>query len=241
MHDLSERKRRTRAARLPAVLFGLLFLAVVFAGAKRLFGPDAAWAGLIVGSIYPLHLAISRQARYYSAEVALTTACAVSLWLFVKDCKWKHVYLAAVAFTLLFHTHLQSFSAAGLVWLLVAPLIVHRHEGGARKLFAFTVLVAAGTLPWITATEFYRQQGRIPRAWPLLNLPGDFWRYPPIQTSSAIGGITIALLTAWVSLMKPRVSQRLTAPSSSMQFFMLILIDPASTTTSSPATWRRSS
>jgi hypothetical protein len=120
-HDLGERKRRTRAARLPAVLFGLLFLAVLFAGGRRLYGPDAAWAGLIVGSIYPHHLAISRQARYYSAEVALTTACAVSLWLFVKDCKWKHVYLAAAAFILLFHTHLLSFCAAGLVLLLVAP------------------------------------------------------------------------------------------------------------------------
>src|SRR6185312_2437432 len=123
-HDLGERKRRTRAARLPSVLFGVLFLAVVFAGGRWLYGADAAWAGLVVGSIYPYHLTISRQARYYSAEVALTTACAVSLWFFVKDCKWKHVYLAAVAFILLFHTHLLSFFAAGLVCLLVAPLIV---------------------------------------------------------------------------------------------------------------------
>jgi hypothetical protein len=215
-HDLSERKRRTRAARLPAVLFGLLFLAVVFAGGRRLYGPDAAWAGLIVGSIYPYHLAISRQARYYSAEVALTTACAVSLWLFVKDCKWKHVYLAAATFILLFHTHLLSFFAAGLVWLLVGPLIVRRHEGGVRKLVAFTVLVAAGTLPWIMETGFYGQQGRIPRAWPLLNLPGDFWRYPPVQALSAIVGIIIALLTAWVALMKPRISQRLAAPAEQL-------------------------
>lgn len=222
-HDLHERKRRTRAARLPSILFGLLFLAVVFVGAKRLFGPDAAWAGLIVGSIYPHHLAISRQARYYSAEVALTTACAVSVWLFVKDCKWKHVYLAAVAFTLLFHTHLLSFFAAGLVLLLVAPLIVRRHEGGVRKLMAFTVLVAAGTLPWIIATGFYGQQGRIPRAWPLLNLPDDLWRYPPVQAFSAIAGIIIALLTAWVALMKPRVSQRLAAPAKQLGPVLLFL------------------
>jgi hypothetical protein len=222
-HDLTERKRRTRAARLPAVLFGLLFLAVVFAGGRRLYGPDAAWAGLLVGSIYPYHFAISHQARYYSAEVALTTACAVSLWVFVKDCKWKHVYLAAVAFTLLFHTHLLSFFAAGLVWLLVAPLIVRQHEGGVRKLVAFTVLVAAGTLPWIIATEFYRQQGRIPRAWPLFNLPGDFWRYPPVQPFSAIAGIIIALLTAWVVLMKPRISQRLAAPAKQLGPVLLFL------------------
>jgi hypothetical protein len=222
-HDLNERKRRTRAARLPEVLFGLLFLAVVFVGGRLLYGPDAAWAGLVVGSIYPYHITICRQARYYSAEVTLTTACAISLWLFAKDCKWKHVYLAAAAFILLFYTHLLSFCAAGLVLLLVAPLIVHRHEAGVRKLVAFTVLVTAGTLPWIIATGFYRQQGRIPRAWPLLNVPGDFWKYPPVHASSAVAGILIALVAAWLALTKPRVSQRLTAPAKQLGLVLLFL------------------
>jgi hypothetical protein len=222
-HDLNEWKRRTRAARLPAVLFGVLFLAVVFAGGKILYGTDAAWAGLLVGSIYPYHIAISRQARYYSAEVALTTACAVSLWLLVKDCKWKHVYLAAVSFILLFHTHLLSFCAAGLVWLVVAPVIVRRHVAGIRKLIAFGLLVAAGTLPWIIATGFYRQQGRIPRAWPLLNFPDDLWRYPPVHASSAVAGIIISLLTAWVVMIKPRLSQRLAAPARKLAPALLFL------------------
>jgi hypothetical protein len=143
-HDLNEWKRRTRAARLPAVLFGVLFLAVVFAGGRIFYGPDAAWAGLLVGSVYPYHIAISRQARYYSAEVALTTACAVSLWLLVKDCKWKHVYLTAAAFVLLFHTHLLSFSAASLVCLLVAPVIVRRNAAVDHR---NRVLPAAGSHP----------------------------------------------------------------------------------------------
>ncbi len=208
-HDLTERKRRTRAARLPGVLFGVLFLAVIFAGGRILFGPDAAWAGLLVGSVYPYHIAISRQARYYSAEVALTTACAVSLWLLVKECKWKHVFLTATAFVLLFHTHLQSFSAAGLVCLLAAPVIVHRHLDGVRKLCTFAALVAAGTLPWIIATGFYRQQERIPRAWTLLNLPGDFLRYPPVQISSATTGVVLAVLTVCLVLIKPGFSLRL--------------------------------
>jgi hypothetical protein len=222
-HDLSERKRRTRAARLPAIVFGVLFLAVVFAGGRMLYGPDAAWAGLLVGSIYPYHITISRQARYYSAEVALTTACAVSLWLFVRDGRWTNVYLTAAAYTLLFHTHVLSFCAACLVWLLFAPWIVRQHKAGGRKLFVFTLLLAAGTVPWIIATGFYRQQGRIPRAWPLLNLPGDFWRYPPVQASSAVVGILIALLAAWVVLMKPPVSQRLTAPAKQLGPVLLFL------------------
>ena len=220
-HDLNEWKRRTRAARLPAVLFGVLFLAVVFAGGRLLYGPDAAWAGLLVGSVYPYHIAISRQARYYSAEVALTTACAVSLWLLMKECKWKHVYLTAAAFVLLFHTHLQSFSAAALVCILVAPMIIRRHPAGLRKLTTFVALVAAGTVPWIIATGFYRQQERIPRAWTLLNLPSDFWRYPPVRLSSAITGIIIAFLTGFVILIKPRFS--LSFASSTKQFAPVLL------------------
>ncbi|WP_348268051.1 hypothetical protein P8936_02085 [Edaphobacter paludis] len=222
-HDLSERMRRTEAARLPAVLFGVLFLGVAFVGGRLLYGADAAWAGLIVGSIYPYHLAISRQARYYSAEVALTTACVVSLWLFVKNGKWKHVYLTAFAFVLLFYTHLLSFFAAGLFCLLLTPLIARRHEAGVRKLLIFTGLVAAGTLPWFIATGFYRQQGHIPRAWPLLNLPGDFWRYPPVHVFSAVVGILIALLTAWIALMKPRASERVSAPARQLGPVLLFL------------------
>ena len=42
-HDLGERKRRTRAARLPAIVFGLLFLGVVFVGGKKIYGLDAAF------------------------------------------------------------------------------------------------------------------------------------------------------------------------------------------------------
>jgi hypothetical protein len=222
-HDLTERKRRTRAARLPAVLFGILFLAIVFVGARMLYGLDAAWAGLLVGSIYPYHIAISRQARYYSAEVALTTACAVSLFLFVKHCRWKHVYLSAVAFILLFHTHLLSFSTACVVCLLFVPFIVLRHEGGWRKLCVFAVLLTAGTVPWVIATGLHRQQVRIPRAWPLLDLPGDFWRYPPVLAPTAIAGVIVALLTAWIVLMKHRAPQRLIAPARQLAPVLLFL------------------
>ena len=223
-HDLGERKRRTRAARLPAIVFGLLFLGVVFVGGKKIYGLDAAWAGLLVGSIYPYHLIISRQARYYSAEVALTTACAVSLWLWIKDRGWKNVYLSAIAFTLLFHTHLLSFCAACFVWLLFAPFIASRSKAGIRKLVVFIALVAAGTLPWVIATGFYRHQGRIPRAWPLLKLPDDFWRYPPVLTSSAVAGIIIVLFTAWVALMKPRISQRLAMPTEKLGPVLLFFV-----------------
>ena len=90
-HDLSERKRRTRAARLPSAIFGSIFLLIAFVGGIVFYGRDAAWAALIVGSIYPWHVDLSRQARYYSLQVALTTVCCVVLWLLLTRCRWKHV------------------------------------------------------------------------------------------------------------------------------------------------------
>jgi hypothetical protein len=68
-HSLEEQKRRTRAARLPSVLFAAMFLVILFLGGNVLWGAEAGWAALMVGAIYPYHLVLSTQARYYSAEV----------------------------------------------------------------------------------------------------------------------------------------------------------------------------
>ena len=223
-HNLDERKRRTRVARLPAVLFGLLFLGTVYAGGRLLYGRDAAWTALAIGAIYPYHISLSRQARYYSAQVTLTTACALSFWMLAKDCRWKHVYVAALTFTLLFYTHLLSFGAAGLVWLLLLPIIIRRHEDAVRKMVVFVLLVAGGTLPWVFASGFYLQQAHIPQAWPLLNLPGDLWRFPPVRAPSAVVGILIAMLTAWVASGKSRLPERVMAPIKRLGPIFLFLI-----------------
>ena len=47
-HNLAEQKRLSRAARLPAVLFAVVFLLLVFLGGFALYGRDAAWTGLIL-------------------------------------------------------------------------------------------------------------------------------------------------------------------------------------------------
>src|SRR5690349_10929876 len=111
-HGMSEWKRRTRAARLPGVLFGACFLLVLFFGARLMYGHDAGWAALILGAIHPWHFTLSREARYYSAQITLTTACAVLLWLMLKRCTWKSTFAAAIAYILLFYTHLLGFCTA---------------------------------------------------------------------------------------------------------------------------------
>src|SRR4051794_4760233 len=192
-HDLAEQKRRTRAARIPAVLFGGIFLLVVFIGGNVLYGREAGWAALEVGTIYPSHLSVSDQARYYSAQVTLTTACCVLLWLVIKDGKWKHIFLAAVAYVLLFHTHLLSFSTGVVMGALSMPVIMCRHKDWFNKMAAFAAIVVAGTLPWIIVTGFYSHQSRIPRAWPLLQIPSDLLRYQPFNVRYGLGGLLLLL------------------------------------------------
>jgi len=180
-HDLADLKRRTRAGRLPAVFFAGMFLVAAFVGGTILYGRDAGWAALIVGAIHSHHLHLSDQARYYSAQVTLTTASCVLLWLVIKECGWKHIFVAALAFVLLFYTHLLSFFTAAATAALSLPFIMLRHTDWFKKMAVFTSLIAIGTLPWIIVTGFYRHQGRIPRAWGLLQFPSDLLRYPPVN------------------------------------------------------------
>jgi hypothetical protein len=223
-HDLEDRKRRTRAARVPGILFGVAFLALVFMGGTTLYGRDAGWAGLLVATIHPWHWNLSRQARYYSAEITLTTACSLVLWLMFKSGKWMHFVLGGVAFVLLFHTHLLSFFTAFVVLLLVAPIIIRKHPSGVRKLATFVAIVAAGTLPWIFITGFYKQQGRIPRGWPLLHLPADLVTFPPAKTANLIIGLTFALLLSWLVLTKAQVPQRLKTPLLDSSSALILLV-----------------
>jgi hypothetical protein len=209
-HDLVEQKRRTRAARLPAVLFAALFLVVVFLGGQVLYGRGAGWAALTVGAIYPYHQQISNQARYYSAQVTLTTACCVLLWLVIKECRYRHIALAGVSFVLLFHTHLLSFLTAAVMAGISLPIIIHRHRDWLRKLSLFGLVLAAGILPWVIATRFWEHSGRIPRAWPLLRIPGDLLIYPPFRLWNAVPGIMILFVMFLVLLNRDRISASVT-------------------------------
>lgn len=222
-HDLQEQKRRTKAARLPAVLFGALFLVVVFAGGKMIYGHEAGWAALIVGAIHPYHLQISNQARYYSAQVTLTTACCVLLWLVIERCKWKHVCIAAALFVLLFHTHLLSFFTATVMAALSMPVIIHRHKDWLSKMFVFGVIVGAGTLPWIIVTGFYQHQSRIPRAWQLLDMPSDLLRYPPLNFWYAAPGLIILMLVIAASRSR-RVFEDSSASTRRLRPIVLYLV-----------------
>lgn len=207
-YDLVERKRRTRAARLPAVAFGMIFLLLVFVGGLIVYGRDAAWAAVITGAVHPYSIEICRQARYYSAQVALTTACCVSLWLVFKKCRWRDIVFAALSFILLFHTHLLGFATGAAVCVLAMPFILRRHSGAIWKLAAFAAIVMTGTLPWLIVTGFLSHQAHIPRAWPYLKLPRDFFVYPPFNQTGTVLTVVLVLLFSGFLIFRHRLPKR---------------------------------
>lgn len=212
-HDLAARKKETIAARIPAVLFGVLFVFVAFVAPKALYGEHAAWAGLFLSAVHPWAIHISRQARYYSAEVLLTTVCCALAWLMLRRGRWGDFIGAGLAFGLLFHTHLQSFFAGGLVVLLTAPAILRLHDRAVAKLAIFGAIVSLAAVPWLWATHFWAQESQLPRAWPLLHFPGDLLRYPPVAFSSILVGAALLVAACWL-LWRPAImtSDRLAAP-----------------------------
>ncbi len=211
-HTEREQRERTLAGRLPAVLFGSLFLLLIFAGGKMLYGRDAGWAALLLGAVHPHHIELSRQARYYSAEVLLTTAVSLLTWLLLREAKWKYVGLHALCLILLFYTHLLSF-LTGLVMLALGALVMARgHRAVWTKAIASACLVAMGTAPWVIVTGFLQDQARIPRAWNLLTFPGDLVRYPPAQAWALTTGALVAILSTWVVYWRPRLPDRVALP-----------------------------
>jgi len=211
-HDLAEQKRRTRAARLPGVIFGGLFLLIAFIGGKVFYGREAAWAALLIGSFLPWHVMLSREARYYSAQITLTTACCILLWLMMQKCSWKRVWPAAIVFTLLFYTHILSFCTGLLTFALIIPWMLKQNRQALPKILGFGALLAVGTLPWIIGTGFYREQSHIPRALSLLKLPADLALYRPLTEFNFILGSLVVVLVGVVMLLRSRLSARLSDP-----------------------------
>jgi len=206
-HDFEEQKRRTRAGRMPAVVFGTLFLALVFFAATELYGRDAGWAALVFASFHEFFVSASRQARYYSAEILLTTACCFALWLMASKGRWKHFLWGGVLFSLLFYTHILSFAAAGLTVLIVTPFILLRREQALPKLAAFGAIVIAAIAPWIWATGFYAYQNRIPRGWTLLSIQ-DLLALPPARPIYLLVGGAFIFTAAWVLFRHPAWPER---------------------------------
>jgi uncharacterized membrane protein len=193
-HSGEEVRHRTAAGRLPAALFGVVFLLFVFCAARAWYGSDAAWAALAAGVVCKPVVYFASQARYYAPTLALTAGCAFLLARIVRRGRWRDFLPGAALFVLLFHTHLLSFVSACVAFGLTVPFWARR-PGSARKLAVFAAVVAAGVFPWLTLTGFVGSTRSLPLVLPLLgwkDVRGMLHLFGPFALAAA-------LTLAWVA------------------------------------------
>jgi hypothetical protein len=207
-----EMTRMQWAARLPAVVFGGLLLVALFAGGWMLYGEDAGWACLIAGALSKRLIELSQQARYYSATVLFGTICSILIWRIWRKGRWLDYVLGAVAFSLLFHTHIVTFFIACVTLAVFVPFLPRTWQT-ARKLAAFGAIVLAATVPWLIATGFLQDTSRIPRAYSYLRFPGDLLVLPmskPHLSLILLIGMALMLIAGFISFYDRRRERRWT-------------------------------
>jgi hypothetical protein len=216
-YSAQEMRRRTAAGRWPSVLFGGLFLLAAFGAAREMYGPEAGWAALAGGAVLAPAVEYARQARYYSATLALVTCACWLLWRVHRQGAWRDFLLAAVVLGLLFHTHVLSFVVALAVGALLLPWVL-RHEQAGRKVAAAGAVVAAMVLPWAILSGFLTASTGAPSARHLMQFPRDYLAYParhlPFLVAGAVG-VAFLVAAPWLrARLGERRADRLFEPVS---------------------------
>ena len=141
--------REEFAGRLPAALFGVAAIPLVFLAARALGGCAAGAAAAIVLAVSPLHVYYSREARPYALLMLLT---AVLLWALLRDrlgiavaAMIAMLYTSAVAGPLLLAIAIALWSAAAM-----PPLSERRH---GRRTPQFAATIAAALVPLLYRGE----------------------------------------------------------------------------------------
>ncbi|HXK58370.1 MAG TPA: glycosyltransferase family 39 protein [Acidobacteriota bacterium] len=208
-YSVSDMAFRTKVARLPSVIFSIVFLLALFRAGYLIFDRAAGWAALLLASFSPLYVWYAWQARYYSPTVALNILCLLCAWLMLQRGRWRDFLLGALSFVLLFHTHMIFWFAGGLVCLALTPLLL-RHPQGLKKVVVFGLLIVAGTVPWLILTGFLEEASRMPKAWSLLQFPEAF-----IEPLSRRNAVPIAIGGVWLGasfLLRRHLPKRFTEP-----------------------------
>ncbi len=209
-HDDEEIRRRIRAARLPAVAFGALFLLVTFLTGRMLYGVDAGLAALLFAAFAPKCIWLAQQARYYSAGLALSMLAVYAAWRFHRHGRWRDALAAGAAFVLLFHTSSLAFAIALVPCVLLLPGVLGAPRGRA-KLALGALVVTLGIVPWMLWTGYLEHGGRIPMARSSLAFPADYLVYLGGRTGRVLLGVLIVLAFGGVWLARRRLPQRLAA------------------------------
>lgn len=221
-HDDEAIHARIRAARLPSVAFGGLFLLAIYLLGARLHGQTAGLAALLLATFTPKCIWLAQQARYYSAGLALSTLAMLALVRLTDRPRLRDHALAGAALVLLFHTSSLAFAILCLASLVLAPRILRQPASRAGLLVGGAILVA-GILPWMLWTGYLQHSERIPMARSLLEFR-DYFLYVRTRPGRALAGLLALLVFAAAWSQRERLPARLGSAIATVGAPVLLLV-----------------
>jgi hypothetical protein len=204
--------RWTAVPRLPALAFSALFVVAAWGLGRRLHGPPAGVAFAFAVATSSFVVWLGRQARYYSATLALNAVCGLAIWNACRRGRWSDHLLAGLAVGALFHVH--ALSAITMVALYAAALPLAR-----RQPRLWLRLLAAGSvsgvlvLPWAVWSGLLSHTSHIPPARHYVGLRMLIGSLPSKHVAVlATAGLGVAWFTA-TALLGDRLGARWRWPS----------------------------
>jgi len=211
-YDEAQRLRRTIAARLPSVFFGMLCIVGFYLAGCRLQGRETGLVAALLATFLALNIVYSQTARYYVETTAGVTFCIWATLAMRQNARWRDFLIGGVLFSLLFYTHLVAFATACLMWAIVMAFRANPWRARAPKVLAFVGVIAGLCTPWLMATGYLKFSGQLPKAWRLLTLPGDLIVIRLLVKEFGFVVAMGAMLRGAVVVLRRRVWPRVTEP-----------------------------
>jgi len=222
LHDDAEIHARIRAARMPSVWFGGLFLVAIYLTGRALHGREAGLCAMLAAALAPRCIWLAQQARYYSAALAFGALAGWCLLQVHRHGRWRDFALAGLVFVLLFHSSSLAFALLVLASLPLWPGILRHARAGAKGGLALGV-VALGLVPWMLWTGYFENVRRIPMARELLAFPADYLVYVRERAGELAVGTLLCGLLGGALWMRRRLPARWSEPLAGVRLPLLFL------------------
>jgi hypothetical protein len=209
-YSAAERRRRTIAARLPSVFFGVLCILGFYLAGCRLQSRGTGLIAAFLATFLALYIWYSQLARYYAATAMLITFCIWAVLAMKQSGRWRDFLIGSFLFSLLFYTNLLAFTVSCLMWAIAMATRLNQWRSVGPKVAVFVACIAGLCAPWLLGTNFLRYSAGVPKAWRLLSLPGDLI----LSRNLLVGGIVLigsVVLASAATVLKGLVPARLEA------------------------------
>ena len=211
--DASTRElvRWTRVPRWPSLAFSVLFVLFCFRLGQQVGGTDSAWSMALAAAVSNILVWLGRQARYYSATLALNAACGLAIWNAGRRGRFRDHALVGLGLGLLFHTHAIAAVSLGSVYAVV--LLFSRRQPRLMPKAALAGGVSGLlVLPWAWWSGFFQQATKQPPARDLLDVVSLLQSLP---STDPFVLLTSGAGLAWLvtcAVLGPRIDDRWRRP-----------------------------